>query len=262
MRAALFVAIMCACGCGPDVRSYTRDNGVVIHHFPLSISNAWAIEAPDGLALIDFGTKDDADDVLACLAKIGKKASDVNVVVATHGHFDHSGSAKALKASIDAPFLLGGADIVFAKNGVSEPGPSLRIEGDLLRPLLDVHFPPWEPDVLVEGGERLDAFGIPAQIIGAPGHTAGSIAVVLDGGDAFVGDMVAGTDEGKLHLDDGSDEGHMGRADTHLYSEDVGADAEHLDEILGLGARRFYPGHGPWFAEASLRGWVFDHLPH
>ncbi len=265
MRAARALAgcaaACCALACAPEVRTYERDR-LAIHHFLVGIGNVWAVERTDGapgLALVDLSTKGDGDAILECLDEIGRKPEDVTLVLLTHGHFDHAGAGAQMQKALDAPVALGAADLDFVQSGDSVPPRSLIIEGELARPFLDTRFPPFTPDILLDGDVRLDDFGIPGQVLSVPGHTAGSVALVLDTGDAFVGDLVRGVDEGSRH-DPAGDDGHMGRASTHLYSEDVRADAEHLDRILGLGARTFFPGHGPYFDAASVRGWVTDEL--
>jgi hydroxyacylglutathione hydrolase len=46
-----------------------------------------------------------------------------------------------------------------------------------------------EPDILTDEGMDLLAFGVNGRIVHTPGHTAGSISLVLDSGEAFVGDI-------------------------------------------------------------------------
>jgi hydroxyacylglutathione hydrolase len=46
-------------------------------------------------------------------------------------------------------------------------------------------------DMLFQDGRRLDAFGIDAEVLHTPGHTPGSITLVVEGRYAFVGDLVS-----------------------------------------------------------------------
>lgn len=51
-------------------------------------------------ALIDTGSVNTPDaDLLPALKKLGMKLSDINIVLNTHGHFDHTGGDSALKAA-------------------------------------------------------------------------------------------------------------------------------------------------------------------
>ena len=70
-----------------------------IHRIPnTGFSNAYLTElGGQSLALIDTGTPGKSENVLAYLASIGMKPSDVAYIILTHADGDHSGSAAALK---------------------------------------------------------------------------------------------------------------------------------------------------------------------
>lgn len=156
-------------------------------------------------AIIDTGVAvSPAGGIAPGLAQLGRRIQDVRWILLTHGHIDHIGGAHALwemtgrKAKVviheaDAPFLrarrthveeylaargryIGDADgeakITAACNaaisGEMEPHQVVR-HGDELR---------LGPDVTVT-------------VHGLPGHTAGSVAYVIEGQrDVFVGDAV------------------------------------------------------------------------
>lgn len=59
----------------------------------------------------------------------------------------------------------------------------------VMRPLF--RFPPVEPDIFISEDFSLEPFGIPGDIIPTPGHTEGSLSVLLSSGEAFVGDLAA-----------------------------------------------------------------------
>ncbi len=57
----------------------------------------------------------------------------------------------------------------------------------LVKPFLKHEAPPVEPDVLLHGETSLEEFGVRARVIETPGHTAGSVSVVLPGGEIIAG---------------------------------------------------------------------------
>lgn len=46
-----------------------------------------------------------------------------------------------------------------------------------------------EPEILVEEDIDLLEFGVNGKIVHTPGHISGSISLLLDSGEAFVGDL-------------------------------------------------------------------------
>jgi glyoxylase-like metal-dependent hydrolase (beta-lactamase superfamily II) len=165
---------------------------------------SYFIDAPEP-AIVDTGvTSSPAEGLAPELAKIGRRIEDVRWILLTHGHIDHLGGAFALwemtgrKAKVviheaDAPLLRSRAahvDIYRAVRQQYLDNPDAiaqqtaaangAISGEM------------EPTVILKGGETIDLGGgvtITAQAI--PGHTAGSVAYVINGqNDVFVGDSV------------------------------------------------------------------------
>ncbi len=242
-------ALVATLGCDPEVRIFERDD-VVIHHLLVGIGNVWALQGGSGTVLVDLSEKGDLPEIERGLAIEGIALDAVTLVVLTHGHLDHLGPAAALQAEIAAPIALGAADVEFAEAGFSEPPESQIWEGEALRPLLDKSFPPFTPDLVLGTELDLTPFGVPGRVVATPGHTKGSVSVVLQSGDVFVGDLIRGTDEA------GSE--HQGRATTHFYSADPAGDVRALEQLLVDGGAAFFPGHGPWFDADSLEGWLVD----
>ncbi len=133
-----------------------------------TLGNAYAIRHENALTLIDCGMPADFDSVLECLNYWGLGELPIKHVLLTHGHRDHAGNAKKLQEmgaviyvhSEDAPQML--------KGGLTPemyPGP---VE-------LAFDMPPVEADVLFKDGDILDIEGEKIKVIGAPGHTPGSV---------------------------------------------------------------------------------------
>ena len=50
--------------------------------------------------------------------------------------------------------------------------------------------PPVKPDILIEDELDLKKFGVEGRVIHTPGHTHGSVSVILPGGEIIVGDTI------------------------------------------------------------------------
>ncbi|MCU1519439.1 MAG: beta-lactamase [Pseudarthrobacter sp.] len=162
------------------------------------------IDAPEP-AIVDTGiASSPADGIVPALKAIGRRIEDVRWILLTHGHIDHIGGAHALweltgrRAQVviheaDAPMLRSRrahVDEYLAGRAhyLKDPGGEAKltaatnavISGEL------------EPTMLVRGGETISLGGnVTVSVHSIPGHTAGSVAYVIDGqNDVFVGDAV------------------------------------------------------------------------
>ena len=117
--------------------------------------------------LVDAGTPRKADRILAELERHGVEPNHVRLVLITHTHTDHVGSLAELRKTIAAPVAVH------------------RLDAESLRRGAGV-----EPDVVVEADLDLRQYGVAARAIWTPGHTRGSLSVMLESGEAVVGDLV------------------------------------------------------------------------
>lgn len=100
-----------------------------------------------------------------------------------------------------------------------------------------MHIPVCEVDlVLGDEGLYLQEYGIPGKIIHTPGHTAGSVSVVLETGEAFVGDLAM--NKFPLGLGPG----------LPIFAEDIQAVKESWKLLLEQGVEKVFPAHGKPFS--------------
>ena len=105
-----------------------------------------------------------------------------------------------------------------------------------------VRFPATNVDVVLGDGELfLGDYGIPGKIIYTPGHSMGSVSVLLETGDAFVGDLAMNAFP--LRLSPG----------LPIFAEDVQKVKESWRRLLDEGAKTVYPAHGKPFAAEVIR---------
>jgi hydroxyacylglutathione hydrolase len=162
------------------------------------------IDAPEP-AIVDTGiSSSPGEGMVPALEKLGRKIEDVRWILLTHGHIDHLGGAHALweltgrRAKVvihetDAPLLRSRQahvdqyidvrqQYIDNPNAVAEQTQAANrvISGEM------------EPTMLVTGGETLSLGGdVTVSVHHIPGHTAGSVAYVVDGQlSVFVGDAV------------------------------------------------------------------------
>ncbi|MEO3947000.1 MBL fold metallo-hydrolase [Gorillibacterium sp. CAU 1737] len=143
--------------------------------------NAYLVEEPDGLTLIDAALPYSAKGILQAARNIGKP---ITRIVLTHAHGDHVGALDALKAELpDVPVFLSARDARLLEGDLSLDAnePDSPIRGDVPKAVKT------RPDHLLKDGDRVGSL----LAVAAPGHTPGSFAFLdtrnqaLIVGDAF-----------------------------------------------------------------------------
>ena len=122
-----------------------------------------------------------------------KKLSLKNIFL-THGHFDHTLVASQLKDKTGARIIIHKADAEMLEN--TDISMYLSISKEPFRRC--------RADVLLSGGERTKVSGLEAFFLHTPGHTPGSVCIILDN-VIFTGDTLFKNDIGRTDLDGGSD---------------------------------------------------------
>lgn len=123
--------------------------------------------------VIDPG--DEADRILIMLAKSGLT---VQYILNTHGHFDHVGANKRMKAATGAQILIHAADApMLTQLSRMAATFGMYIEDS----------PP--PDKTIKDGDEIEFGQIKLSVIHTPGHTQGGVSFYTDG-NVFVGDTL------------------------------------------------------------------------
>ncbi|MEV0410604.1 MBL fold metallo-hydrolase [Streptomyces sp. NPDC050448] len=199
--------------------------------------------------IVDAGTPGSGRRIHDQVAAHGVDPTDVSLIIVTHGHIDHFGSAAELHRLTGAPIAGHVADLgPFRTGRVREPYLSTGSMGHLMAKNKDLHMQvePFEPDVLVTGETDLEDFGIAARIMPTPGHTAGSISVLTDQGDLVAGDLIANSFFGLVR----------GRPANPPFHDDPLLNLASLHKMLDLNPARLHVGHGTPLAPGRVRRWA------
>jgi glyoxylase-like metal-dependent hydrolase (beta-lactamase superfamily II) len=95
--------------------------------------------------------------------------------------------------------------------------------------------------VIGNEGISLDEYGIPGKVIHTPGHSSGSVSILLKTGEAFVGDMAM--NKFPLRFSPG----------LPIFAEDSVKLNESWKSLLDQGAKMIYPSHGEPFSADIIR---------
>jgi glyoxylase-like metal-dependent hydrolase (beta-lactamase superfamily II) len=153
-------------------------------------SSSWSTRAPGDWKLL-----------VRTVSALGREIADLEAVLITHAHSDHTGFAERARATAAAAAWIHRADAEVAKGG--KPGKndgkasSYLLRAEFYRTLFSLvrrgaaKMIPVREVSTFSDGETVDVPGRP-RAVHAPGHTPGSAAILLEGrrvllsGDALV----------------------------------------------------------------------------
>ena len=187
------------------------------------------------IMLVDTGTRRAETPIRRGLRELGKETEDVAVLLLTHHHIDHVGTAAVWKREAHAQANLHRLDAPVAAHRERRRLHGSRMRVRLVAGLIGVFTPlvwgpPFETDRILEGGEVLDVLGWPIEVIPSPGHTLGSCAFYARSQDIlFAGDAV---------------NGRRGTPEPPIVFEDRDAAEASYRRLIGLNAGLVLPGHG------------------
>lgn len=201
----------------------------------LSISNAYLVKGQRPV-LIDTGCPADHAKLVSVLTREGVAAGDLALILHTHGHRDHAGGTYQLKQMTRAPTAVHPGDADMLHKGANRPLIPTNWTGRLIRPFVDKPFPALQPDLLLEDGMDLKPYGIGGRVITTPGHTNGSVSILLEEGRAVAGDLLIGGYLGGLFA------GHI--PGYPYFAEDMEALRLSIKKLVAYAPSKLYVGHG------------------
>jgi len=213
----------------------------IIFPVKLGLTTCYLVK-DEGMVLIDAGVPRKINTFKNALKKIQIDPRLIKLIIITHGHFDHAGSALPIRELTGASLLIHEGDREYLEQskmlwpkGVNTWG---RISRAIFKKLLKraVEFPGTKADIVMKENEfPLHSYGIKGKIIHTPGHTPGSISVLLESGELFAGCMAHNSPPFRLS------------PGLPIYAEDIVELIKSWKKIIPGGVRKIYPGHGKPF---------------
>ncbi len=162
---------------------------------------------------------DPGGNVEQILGLLEKHDLTVEMIINTHGHFDHIGGNKGLVEATGAPLLIHRHDSSLLKQA-RETAAIFGMSAN----------PSPEPSRELVGREELQVGDLSLRVYHTPGHSRGGICLYVDG-HLFSGDTLFAGSIGRTDLPEGD------------YTQLIYSIKE---QLLGLpDDTRVYPGHGP-----------------
>jgi glyoxylase-like metal-dependent hydrolase (beta-lactamase superfamily II) len=211
----------------------------------LASVNCYLVTDGAGFVLVDSGKPEKRAELEAVLTRAGCVPGTLNVVVLTHGDYDHAGNAAYLREKYRTKIAIHRDDAGRVDRGDwslnMKPKPDkfglvFRMVSLLIKP---GPFDTFAPDVFLEDGQALSGYGLDATVLHLPGHTKGSIGVLTGGGDLFCGDLL---------------DSMMGKPSFEFFIDDMAAARASLQRLRTLNVSLVYPGHGKPFRLDRVSG--------
>lgn len=200
------------------------------------MANAYLLTG-EKVALVDTLTPSGLRRLKRVMGRKGLRIEDVELVLVTHHHFDHTGNLATIKEASGAVVVAGEGDAPVIDGSEPPPPPGDinrlgRMMGKLPRKLVEGYqdYERVPVDRKVKDGDVIEELDM--EVVGLPGHTAGGTGY-LDRANrrAFIGDLVSNFFS------------RLGMPALSA-SESVGEILSSQEKLSGLGLETAYPGHG------------------
>ena len=217
-----------------------------IHRLSLRRKNNCYLIKEDGIIIVDACTPKQGKKFLKQLKELSIDPKDISLLLLTHGHIDHIGSASEFKKLTGCKVAINHREKDWVEQAIKSVPPGVNLWGRVcsvigttLLPF--IKLPSTTVDLVLEDKDySLEPFGIHGKVIHTPGHTSGSMSLLLDTGDAFVGDLaVNGL---PLRIGPGMPE----------VAENAEAIKESWRLLLSSGVKQIHPTHGKPFTAVVL----------
>jgi glyoxylase-like metal-dependent hydrolase (beta-lactamase superfamily II) len=220
--------------------------GLSIYPIHMGLDTVYAIRG-ESVILIDGGDPHKVETFKKGVENASIRPEEIQLIVLTHGHWDHIGSTKDIKELTGAKVLMHQKDMHFLEETSPSQPPGLTTWGKISTGLVKlispfIHISKFEVDMVTGDDEiSLSEYSIPGKVVPTPGHSWGSVSVLLDSGEGFVGDLAK--NRIPIRLSPG----------LPIYGDDIQVVKESWRKLLDMGIKTVYPAHGKPFPAEVMR---------
>lgn len=218
------------------MKSWITKSGQKIYRILDGRCNCFLISYQNKHLLIDTGRTNKWKKLSRELDKLGVNSNSLTSLILTHSHFDHAENAANVKKKFKTRIIIHRSEADYLQNGEN---PVIHgttfftrfITERLSRKLLTRYFryEPVQYNILIEDVYDLSNLDFNGYLIHTPGHSPGSISVIIDNEIAIVGDAMFGVFKGSVFPPFASDPGLMVKS---------------WERLLNTGCSIYLPAHG------------------
>jgi len=194
--------------------------------------NSFIIKGENKIILIDTGLPGSTNKIIKKIEEMGFKTDQVSLIILTHAHLDHFGSVKQLQKITGAKIAIHKNDAPYLIEGKSaEVTPISGFGKFMMRKVKNrsSNIDGIKPDILIEDEMDLNEFGIKGKVISTPGHTEGSVSILLNSRKCLVGDILGSS---------------FGKPTYGMFCNDINKLKESIIKIKNSNIKEVYLSHG------------------
>lgn len=184
------------------MKTWKTQSGYEIIQLLSGRSNVFLLTNGEKNILIDTSVSRLWNKLQRKLDKLG--INTIDYLILTHAHFDHAANANKIRKKYNSLVIIQKEEASYLSNGdnILPNGTNL-----FTRPIVNIlgkrlfsrfRYEPCQYDVLVDSCFDLKDFGFNGYLIHTPGHTKGSMSLIVDNEIAIVGDSMFGVFKGSV----------------------------------------------------------------
>ena len=218
------------------MKNWITKDGQKIYRVLWGRCNCFLISYKNKHLLIDTGRKNRWKKLSKALDKLGVSHNSLSALILTHSHFDHAENAASVKEKYKTAIIIHKSEADYLRRGEN---PAIHGTIFVTRFITDVlvrkgvlrhfNYKPARSDVLVEERYDLRNLGFNCYLLHTPGHSPGSMSVIIEDEIAIVGDAMFGVFRGSVFPP---------------FADDPGVMVESWAKLLDTNCSIYLPAHG------------------
>lgn len=226
------------------MKCWSTKSGQKIFQVLTGRSNSFVLCNGDKYILIDTGRANKWISLEKSLNQLRIYENSLTALILTHTHFDHAENAFRIKQFYNTKLIVHKNEADYINTGTNpiirgtNPINKYITEKFDIQILKYFKYKPAAYDITVEDKYDLSCLGFNAYILHTPGHSIGSISIIIDNEIAIVGDSMVGILKNSIFTP---------------YAEKPEIMIHSWKDLIATGCSLFLPGHGSANTKALLQ---------
>jgi glyoxylase-like metal-dependent hydrolase (beta-lactamase superfamily II) len=224
-------------------------NNCTIYQVLEGRSNSFLVNQENNYILIDTGRRNSWRELTTKLnGLLGE--NELSCLILTHTHFDHAENANRLKKKYNCKIIVHESESNYLKSGDTPLPKGTNLATGFMVDVLGkkmqsrYKYEPADPDIIVNEKYDLNHFGFNAYIIHTPGHSKGSMSIIIDNEIVLVGDTLFGVFINSIYPP---------------FADDTEIMVQSWSKLLKTDCKLFLPGHGRGISRKLLEKRYSEH---